>query len=233
MVDFTISDPGNTFLSQLKPTAIIINQSTSWITYITPAISFLCAVAGVWATWTIAKKAREITSQQRDIAEQAKMIALEKLEADIFEKRYSLYLSYCNYYNLIATKDFDSGDELIESIRNFMANANPASLLFTKKDRKKISIVRASIDKLEKLRLNNLTMDEINNDVDKKIKYQKLVSEIKDVQLPIFDKLMKKYVPSVMRRKPLSYRHKHPFKPSNTSTNCSRTSSIAPETRSL
>lgn len=214
MVDFTISDPGNTFLSQLKPTAIIINQSTSWITYITPAVSFMCAAAGVWATWTIAKKAREITSQQRDIAEQAKIIALEKLEADIFEKRYNLYSSYCNYYNLLISKDFNDPKEIIESVCNFMSTTSTPSMLFTKKDEKKIKIVKGKLEELVRFRIDNLKITEIKEDHGENTKYAKLTLELKNIHLPVFNKIMRKYVPSVMKRRPLSYHHKYPLKPS-------------------
>ena len=214
MVNFTISDPGNAFLSQLKPTAIIINQSTGWIAYIAPVISLLCAVAGVWATWTIAKKAREITSQQKDIAEQAKIIALEKLEADIFEKRYNLYSLYCDNYNMLVSKDFDNTDQLLEKIRTFMSTAAPPSLLFAQKDEKKIDLVKEKLNELFELRLKNLTVSEILENHDENILYEKLILQLKDVQLPIFNKIMRKYVPSVMKRRPLSYHHKNPLKPS-------------------
>ncbi|MFT8699270.1 hypothetical protein [Acetobacter orientalis] len=188
MVDFTISDPGNSFLSQLKPTAIIINQSTSWITYITPAVSLLCASVGIWATWKIAGKARELANQQKNIAQ-------SKLETDTFGLRFDVYNCYCSFYSNLITKDYSSIGECWADFNSFTEMHRKSLFLFPNEYHKIFDDLYNSLNNLHTIRLNTLDSKNLDHNTENFSSNKTLFQ----ISLKKLQKLMEEYMPDILR----------------------------------
>ena len=188
MVDFTISDPGNSLLSQLKPTAIIINQSTSWITYITPAVSLICAGVGIWATWKIAGKARELAAQQRNIAQ-------SKLETDTFNLRFDVYNCYSSFYSNLLTKDYSNIGECWADFHSFTEIHRKYLFLFPEEYHKIFNDLYDSLDAIHSIRLNTLNSKDVDHNDEKYIDNE----EIFRTSRYELQKLMKEYMPDILR----------------------------------
>lgn len=188
MVDFTISDPGNAFFPQLKPTAIIINQSTSWITYITPAVSLMCAGVGIWATWKIAGKARELATQQKNIAQ-------SKLETDTFNLRFDVYNCYCSFFSNLLTKNYSSVGECWADFNSFAETHRKSLFLFPKEYKKIFDDLYSSLDTLHSIRLDALDTVGVDHTSKNYEENQKLFQTSRyELQ-----KLMKEYMPDILR----------------------------------
>lgn len=196
------------------PDLIVVTPPSATFNWVTPAVSLICAVAGAYAAWRIGSKAREITAQQRDIAAQAKQIAQEKLDADVFDKRCISFLTVVKIYNTLIKKDFKNISELNDFMTEVYNESIPPNFLFCREDNAQIQLCITALGELQKFRQNNLNVDQIYSDYEKKIKISLFKSQIQDTLLPEFKNILSKYVPVSMVSSPSRlYSTNHPASP--------------------
>lgn len=87
---WVISGPDNNPLTG----EVLFQQDTGLWSQAAPVISFLCSVFSIGVALYVAHRARQLTQQQRDIAEQGRQIAQDKLDLDVFDKRYKVISCY-------------------------------------------------------------------------------------------------------------------------------------------
>lgn len=150
------------------------------------------AIANITSTRFLANKARQITEQQRTIAQ-------EKLDADIFEKRCNVFLLFAKIYNVLIKKDFTSRKELDDFMTTSYAETIPPQFIFNEADLELITKLIKSLDNLKLFRYSNLQITPNN-----KKKRDEFKEEIQEKLLPDFKKSLEKYIPSSMIMLPKS-----------------------------
>lgn len=99
--------PDLPFLNQITVSQVKYGFWENAITY-APVISATCSLVGIVITYRIAQKAREISSEQKRIAQ-------NKFDVDLFEKRFDVYFAIFDLYNITFTRktyiiDFKDAD---------------------------------------------------------------------------------------------------------------------------
>lgn len=181
------------------PNLIIISTPKIPYNWVSPTVSIFCAGVGLIVTWVIARKAREITSQQKQIAEQTKKIAEDKLDADIFIKRCDFYLTLSYIYNTLIKKNFSSAQELSDFLSDAYSRSIPPSFLFSPEDDKIIQNCVRDLGLLCDFREKNLTIDD-SEEHKKELLYFK--DKIKNANLAKVKSILSKYVPDAMTSPP-------------------------------
>ncbi|MFT8471180.1 hypothetical protein [Acetobacter persici] len=78
---------------------------------------------GIFVTCNLAKKARDISEEQKKIAEC-------KLQLDSFDKRFYVFNSYKEFYTELISKNYDNEAKLLESYTKFHSIHQQSSFLF-------------------------------------------------------------------------------------------------------
>ncbi|MFT9046214.1 hypothetical protein [Acetobacter orientalis] len=150
------------------------------------------AIANIMSTRFLANKARQITEQQRTIAQ-------EKLDADLFEKRCGFFLKYAKMYNILISKDFASKKELDDFLHDITIQSIPPQFIFSNSDSDLIKKLLVEIRKLRRLRYTHLQVTP-----DWKEEREKFRKIIQEKLLPDLKKMLEKYVPPSMTMLPKS-----------------------------
>lgn len=183
------------------PDLIVVTPPSATFNWVTPAVSLICAVAGAYAAWRIGSKAREITAQQRDIAAQAKQIAQDKLDLDLFEKRYNIIFAYNNIFQKSRQKELTK-NEIVDSIIEFQGKFMYFPAIFNKDDLKTLTCAQDYIVKIFKVRLKYLIKDGSSSENENEL--SKLYEELKPYLAGVRNLLIK-YSTDSMKRIPITY----------------------------
>lgn len=111
---------------------------------VTAVLSAGISTVGILVTCGVARKAREITSQQKAIAAQVKQIAQDKLDTDIFDKRYKVYSAYLDFFGKV-TDPLVKREDLIIHSQEFISNIFMQKFLFHEKDVETLNFIKKNI----------------------------------------------------------------------------------------
>lgn len=103
---------------------------------------------GILVTCNLAKKARDISEEQKKIAEC-------KLQLDSFDKRFYVFDSYREFYAELISKDYDNDKQIFESFTQFHSTHLQSHFLFPKEDSDAFDNVWNDLDKLSSFRGKN------------------------------------------------------------------------------
>lgn len=111
-----------------------------------PAVGAACSLVGIFITYRIAKKAREISSEQKRIAQ-------NKFDLDLFEKRLAVYHAAFDSFNILFThvgylpKDAKYYDEIKKDLGDKFSVFLISRFIFEKKDCDFIHKIRRNLNK--------------------------------------------------------------------------------------
>lgn len=182
------------------PDLIVVAPPSGILSWIAPCVSFICAIAGTYAAWRIGSKAREITNQQKDIAAQSKKIAQDKLELDIFDKRYAVINAYEKLYAKCQVPILTISD-IQNYVTEFQEKHTYFSILFSKDDYKMFIESRRNLYELMRFRNANKNQDIYSKNL--KEKYASL-NELCRGDILNLRNILLKYSPDLLKRVPTS-----------------------------
>lgn len=141
-----ISGPDNNPLTG----EVLFQQDTGFWAQAAPALSFSCSVCSILVAAYVAYRARQLTQQQRDIA-------LDKLNLDAFDKRFSIFVSYQDFYDELVSKDYETAEKLTESFVLFNSSHRKKTFLFDRNDFYAFNGTWDALEEIYKFRIRNLT----------------------------------------------------------------------------
>lgn len=169
-----------------------------------PVLTAIVSLGGIAITYSIAKKAREI-------AEEQKIIAQDKLDIDIFDKRFKVFQSLTDLYNTLNyAKSSQLTPDLDKKIRECFKDILPAKFLFQQEDAKIIHTIESNVsyahalilatESFEKECYINGPQDEGGNPtfftpVQARSLFDRLMKETKSLQTQNFTRIVEKYTP--------------------------------------
>ncbi|MFT9063279.1 MAG: hypothetical protein ABF430_05690 [Acetobacter persici] len=122
--------------------SILLKQDMSFWDQAQPYLPILTAIVsfvGICITYSIALKARKIADEQ-------KIIAQEKLDTDIFDKRFNVFQNLIDAYNTLNhAYSSELTSELDKNTRDCFKEILPASFLFSNEDVEILSEVGAHL----------------------------------------------------------------------------------------
>lgn len=131
-------------------------------------LSFLSSVCSIVVALYIAYRARQLTQQQRDIAEQGRRIAQDKLEMDIFERKFKIYLTYAEFFSNLTDPTIETHESLNKCVHKYFLNKSNREIFFEGEDLEKIKKIGSNLEELLLFRGENISINEMNNEILKK-----------------------------------------------------------------
>ncbi|OUJ04378.1 hypothetical protein HK14_10790 [Acetobacter cibinongensis] len=122
---------------------VLLQQDTGFWAHAAPVLSFSCSICSIGVALYVAYRARQLTQQQRDIAEQGRQIAQDKLNVDVFDKRYKIYLAYHDFYGQMVTKNYDNHNNIREDFSKFLQETSAQRIIFEIDDVKQLNEVKS------------------------------------------------------------------------------------------
>ncbi|MGF1276667.1 hypothetical protein [Acetobacter pasteurianus] len=185
--------PDLPFLNQITVSQIKYGFWENAVTY-APVISAACSLFGIVITYMIARKAREISSEQKQIAQ-------NKLDMEVFEKRFSVCLSFKKFYLKTISpniEDYKYFPKLIEEIETETLMVN---ILFLEPDVEIIEKIKYDLIELFNFRIDHTNINDIFKNPEVYDNYEKLRKNAKE-GLDKLHSILRYYSPEFVKTLP-------------------------------
>lgn len=165
---------------------------------VTAVISAVISIIAICVTYYVARKAREITTEQKAIAAQAKQIAQDKFDLDLFDKRYSVIAAYNCLFQEIG-KPLLEKDSIRQSLVDFQSKYIYFPAMFNEEDENLLNSAMGSMMVCVNFRIKNLDKSKFSQQLRDEfdILYEKSSDLIDEVR-----ELLVKYSSPAMKRIP-------------------------------